>query len=110
MGEGGVEMDAPTIIASLGLETAAPIIASEGVGGRRRRSSMTPVATATPRVSEAQIENDSPEAAHHERHLQERLFPGRRRPNVQSDDAGLHAATRLSISCVSKELKMNIGR
>ena len=78
MSEGGVEMDVPTIVASLGGEIAAPIIASEGVEavapivaisvlhahrGRRRRSSMTPVATATPRVSEAQIENGSPEPA-----------------------------------------------
>ena len=74
MGEGGVETDAPIIVASLG-ETAAPIIASEGVEAVApivaisvlhalcRRSSMTPVATATPRVSEAQIENGSPEAA-----------------------------------------------
>ncbi len=61
--EGGVETDAPTIVASLGVETAPSLAMMLARNDGRRRSSMTPVATATPRVSEAQIENGSPEPA-----------------------------------------------
>ena len=86
MGEGGVETAAPivaiSILHALSLIFTAIVVPkadtprtrifmriflyggmiASGVLGRRR-SSMTPVATATPRVSEAQIENGSPEPA-----------------------------------------------
>ena len=54
MGEGGVEMDAPTIIASLGLETAAPIIASV-----RLKSRTTP---RKPRIMKDIFKRDSSRA------------------------------------------------